>query len=66
MKPQEIEALYLTRAEAAEYLDVNPFRIYSLRDAGRITELKGGVYDRASVEAYKDKRGDRKGGRYPK
>jgi len=28
--------------------------------------MKGGVYLRSDVEAYKAKRGDRKGGRYPK
>ena len=64
MKPDEIESLYLTREEVAEFLNVNPSRVYSLRDADLILMLKGGVYDRASVEAYKLKRGDRKGGRY--
>jgi hypothetical protein len=66
MKNHEIEALYFTRDEVARYLDVVPPRVYKLRDSGFIDELKGGIYSRASVEAYKLKRGDKKGGRYPK
>ena len=66
MKPKEIEALYMTPDEAAEYLGVTKSRVSKLVTAGQITKLKGSVYDRASVEAYKAKRGDKKAGRYPK
>ncbi|MDR0514659.1 MAG: helix-turn-helix domain-containing protein [Coriobacteriaceae bacterium] len=65
MEPQEIEALYMTRDEVIDFLGVTHQRVYALKKSGFIKELKGGVYDRSSVEAYKAKRGDRKGGRYP-
>jgi hypothetical protein len=61
-----IEDLYMTRKEAMEYLNVSESRFFQIRNAGYIEALKGGVYSRASVEAYKLKRGDKKGGRYPK
>ncbi|MDR2672788.1 MAG: helix-turn-helix domain-containing protein [Coriobacteriales bacterium] len=64
MKPHELEALYFTRQEVEELLGVSKPRVYHLRDAGFIDELKGGIYSRASVEAYKAKRGDKKGGPY--
>jgi len=60
------EDYYMTVTEAAEYLNVTTGRIRKLAAAGMITKLKGSVYDRASVEAYKAKRGDKKAGRYPK
>ena len=66
MDKKSIEALYMTPSEVAEYLGVSPGRVRHLEIAGRIVKLKGSVYERASVEAYKLKRGDRKAGRYPK
>jgi hypothetical protein len=57
---------YFTRQEVEDFLNVSKPRVYHLRDSGLIDELKGGVYSRASVEAYKLKRGDKKAGRYPK
>ena len=66
MKPEEIEALYMIPEEAAGYLGVNKGRVRQLAISGLIIKLKGGVYERSSVEAYKMKRGDKKGGRYPK
>jgi hypothetical protein len=66
MNDNEIEALYMTRDEVAFYLNVNIRRVYALRNSGLISEMKGGVYNRANVEAYKAKRGDKRGGRYPK
>jgi hypothetical protein len=66
MKPEDIEALYLTPKETAEVLGVTPSRVGALERSGLILKLKGSIYDRASVEAYLAKRGDRKGGRYPK
>jgi hypothetical protein len=65
MKIEEIEALYMTEAEVAEYLNVSTGRVRQL--AGKhITKLKGkGNYERASVESYALKRGYKKGGRYP-
>ena len=65
MKREEIEALYMTTAEVMEYLDITDSRASQLAKAGQIVKLKGSVYDRASVETYKAKRGDKKGGRYP-
>ena len=66
MNPKDIEALYLTPEEAATYLGVNKSRVRQLALAGHVVKLKGGVYDRASIEAYRDKRGDKRGGPYPK
>lgn len=66
MKPEEIEALYFTPSEAAKFLNVDKSRVRQLVTAGLIVKLKGSVYDRASVEAYKIKRGNKRGGRYPK
>jgi hypothetical protein len=65
MERQEVEAMYLTRDEVAEYLAVSKDRVYRIRDAGFIVELKGGIYLRDSVEAYRAKRGYKRGGRYP-
>jgi len=66
MKPEEIEALYMTIEEAAEYLNVDKSRVRKMSRSGYFAKLKGNVYDRSGVEAYKVKRGDKKGGRYPK
>jgi len=66
MESYEIEALYMTPTEVAEYLGVSPGRVRHLVAAGQIEKLKGSVYKRSSVEAYKLKRGDKKAGRYPK
>jgi hypothetical protein len=66
MNDKELEALYMTTAEVAELLDVGERRVFALVNQGQFTKLKGGVYNRASVEAYKAKRGNKKGGRYPK
>lgn len=55
----------VTAEQVAEYLGVSKRRVFALADAGEIERLKHGAYDRASVEAYKLKRGDKKGGRYP-
>jgi hypothetical protein len=66
VKASEIEALYMLPSEAAEYLGVSIRRLRAIDSAGHLEKLKGAVYSRASVEAYKEKRGDRKGGRYPK
>jgi len=66
MESYEIEALYMTESEVAAYLGVSRGRVPQLARAGQITRLKGSVYDRASIEAYKLKRGNKKGGRYPK
>jgi hypothetical protein len=60
------EDYYMTTAEVQEYLAVSRIRVAQLREAGLIKQLKGAMYDTASVEAYKLKRGDKKGGRYPK
>ena len=65
MKPEKIEELYFTAEEVAEYLNISRGRVHQLANAGQIIKLKGRIYDRASVEAYKTKRGDKKGGRYP-
>jgi hypothetical protein len=59
------EDYYMTCAEVAEFLNVSIRRVMVLSSEGRIKKLKGSVYDRASVEAYKEMRGDKKGGRYP-
>ena len=66
MKPEKIEALYMTHEEVAELLSVSLGRVTHLATAGQILKLKGSVYERESVEAYKVKRGDKKAGRYPK
>ena len=66
MEIEKIEALYMTATEVAEYLGVSRGRVPNLAAAGQIARMKGSVYERASVEAYKLKRGDRKAGRYPK
>jgi hypothetical protein len=66
MQPHEVEGLYMTPQEAAEYLGVNKGRVRQLAIDGRVIKLKGSVYETASVKAYRDKRGDKKGGRYPK
>jgi hypothetical protein len=66
MRPQEIEALYMTAQEVAVFLDVAKSRVHHLANAGQIIKLKGSVFSRESVEGYKDKRGNRRGGRYPK
>jgi hypothetical protein len=62
MDNKEIEALYMTVTEVQEYLGVNRARVYQLLNAGHIAQLKGSVYNAASVEAYRVKRGDKKGG----
>ena len=59
------EDYYMTPAEVSEYLEVNDRRVRVLASEGRIKKLKGAMYDRASVEDYKEKRGDKKGGPYP-
>jgi hypothetical protein len=56
----------MTRQEVQDYLMITKSRFFAVKKAGYIKELKGGVYETASVEAYKAKRGDKKGGRYPK
>jgi ribosomal protein L19E len=66
MKPSEIETLYMTPDEAAEYLGVTKSRVRKLISSGQITKMKGSIYSRAEIEAYKLKRGDKKGGPYPK
>lgn len=66
MDIKAIEALYLTANEVADYLNVNRSRVSQLTQSGYITKIKGGMYDRASVEDYKRMRGDKKGGPYPK
>ena len=65
MKPEKIEELYFTAEEVADYLSISRGRVHQLANAGQIRKLKGRVYDRSSVEGYKTKRGDKKGGRYP-
>ena len=59
------EDYYMTASEVSSYLDVNLQRVHQLVKANQIKKIKGAMYDRASVEAYKVKRGDKKGGRYP-
>ncbi|MDR2957048.1 MAG: helix-turn-helix domain-containing protein [Coriobacteriales bacterium] len=66
MDRHEIEALYMTTEETASFLGVSKSRVRALEAANQIIKLKGSVYERASVEAYKAKRGDKKAGRYPK
>jgi len=66
MNKLDFEALYMTLAETAGYLNVSHQRVWALVKAGQLESMKGGVYLRSDVEAYKAKRGDRKGGRYPK
>jgi hypothetical protein len=57
---------YMTRQEVEDYLGVSKRRVYQLRDAKQIVVLKGGVYDANSVTEYKNKRGNKAGGPYPK
>jgi hypothetical protein len=66
MDRSDIEALYMTRDEVAARLGVNIRRVYALRNTGMLVDMKGGVYSREEVEAYLLKRGDKRGGRYPK
>jgi predicted transcriptional regulator of viral defense system len=66
MKPEEIEALYMTHSEVMDYLSVSQGRVSHLAKAGMIERLKGGIYLTSSVKAYRLKRGDKKAGRYPK
>jgi hypothetical protein len=61
-----VEDLYMTAEEVAEYLEITRGRVSNLANAGQLIKLKGSVYLRSSVEAYKLKRGDKRGGRYPK
>ena len=56
----------MTAQEVADFLAVAKSRVHHLANAGHIIKLKGSVFSRESVESYKDKRGDRRGGRYPK
>lgn len=65
MNDNELEALYMTTTEVANFLGVGEQRVFALVKQGQINKLKGGVYNRSSVEAYKLKRGDKRGGRYP-
>ena len=60
-----IESLYYTPKEAAEYLSVSERRLRDLVAQGQVIRLKGNVYEKKSVDAYKLKRGGKKGGRYP-
>ena len=66
MDREQVEALYMTPDETAGFLGVSKARVRALENAGQIVKLKGSVYLRSSVEAYREKRGDRKAGRYPK
>ena len=66
MKNSNVEDLYMTPTEVCTYLGISRARVTQLTKAGMIRKLKGAMYETASVEAYKLKRGDKKGGRYPK
>jgi predicted transcriptional regulator of viral defense system len=66
MKTSDKEALYMTLDEVAELLGVSKARVHKMNADNLIERMKGGVYNRANVEAYKAKRGDKRGGRYPK
>jgi len=66
MKPKDIEALYMTTAEVAEYLGVGERRVFALVKQGMLTKMKGGVFSREEVTGYRELRGDKRGGRYPK
>jgi predicted DNA-binding transcriptional regulator AlpA len=59
---------YLNSEQAAEFLEVNRSRIYELAKAGRLGRRVAGflLFTREELHAYKDSKGNRKGGRPPK
>jgi hypothetical protein len=56
MKTEDIEKLYMTAQEVSEYLNVTRQRVYALKNAGKIEQMKGAVFNAESVVAYKAKR----------
>ncbi|MCL2025173.1 MAG: nucleotidyltransferase domain-containing protein [Coriobacteriia bacterium] len=63
---EQVSAASMTRAEVMDYLSVGKSRIPQMVRTGDIMPLHSGGFYRPSVEAYKKKRGNKKGGPYPK